>query len=90
MGARSRAGEIVRALSVRSDEFRTLWESHEVARRFEQHKVLVHPEVGEIEVDCQALFTEDESQALIVLTAAPGSEAASRLEFLRVLGTQKV
>ncbi|MPT23915.1 MAG: iron-hydroxamate transporter permease subunit [Starkeya sp.] len=31
--------------------------------------MIVHPELGEIEVDCQALFTEDESQALIVLTA---------------------
>lgn len=90
MGARSRAGEIVNELSARSPEFVALWDAHEVSRRFEQHKVMVHPELGEIEVDCQALFTEDESQALIVLTAAPGSEAASKLEFLRVLGTQKV
>lgn len=90
MGARSRAGEIAGELSARSDEFIGLWENHEVSRRFEQHKTMIHPELGEIEVDCQALFTEDESQALIVLTAAPGSEAASKLEFLRVLGTQKV
>lgn len=90
MGARSRAGEIVKELSTRSPEFLTLWDDHEVGRRFEQHKTMVHPELGEIEVDCQALFTEDESQALIVLTATPGSEAASKLEFLRVLGTQRV
>lgn len=90
MGARSRAGEIASQLSARSDEFTALWENHEVSRRFEQHKTMIHPELGQIEVDCQALFTEDESQALIVLTAAPGSEAASKLEFLRVLGTQKV
>lgn len=90
MGARSRAGEIVSALTARSPEFVELWDAHEVSRRFEQHKVMVHPDLGEIEVDCQALFTEDESQALIVLTAAPGSEAASKLEFLRVLGTQNV
>jgi transcriptional regulator with XRE-family HTH domain len=90
MGARSRAGEIVAALTSRSPEFVELWDAHEVSRRFEQHKVMVHSELGEIEVDCQALFTEDESQALIVLTAAPGSEAAGKLEFLRVLGTQSV
>ncbi|QNA92750.1 MULTISPECIES: helix-turn-helix transcriptional regulator [unclassified Microbacterium] len=90
MGARSRAGEIVAELSARSPEFVGLWEAHEVSRRFEQHKVMVHPELGEIEVDCQALFTEDESQALVVLTAAPGSEAAGKLEFLRVLGTQRI
>ena len=90
LGTRSRAGEIVAELTMRSPEFVQLWEAQEVRRRFEEHKVLVHPELGEIEVDCQALFTEDESQALIVLTAAPGSEAAGKLELVRVLGTQVV
>ncbi|WP_311244184.1 helix-turn-helix transcriptional regulator [Microbacterium sp. WCS2018Hpa-23] len=90
LGERSRAGDIVRELSSRSAEFADLWDVHEVRRRFEDHKVLIHPEIGPIEVDCQALFTEDESQALIVLTAAPGSDAASKLELLRVLGTQRV
>lgn len=90
LGDASRAGEIVRELIARSPEFAELWAVHEVRRRFELHKVLIHPELGEIEVDCQALFTEDESQALVVLTAAPGSEAASKLELIRVLGTQRV
>jgi transcriptional regulator with XRE-family HTH domain len=90
LGARSRAGDIAKELAERSAEFAALWSIHEVARRFEQHKVMIHPELGAIEVDCQALFTEDESQALIVLTAAPGSEAASKLELLRVIGTQVV
>lgn len=80
----------MRELTARSPEFAELWDVHEVRRRFDDHKVLIHPEIGPIEVDCQALFTEDESQALIVLTAAPGSDAASKLELLRVLGTQRV
>ncbi|WP_091233942.1 helix-turn-helix transcriptional regulator [Microbacterium sp. 3J1] len=90
LGERSRAGDIVRELRPRSAEFAALWEVHEVQRRFDDRKVLIHPEIGQIEVDCQALFTEDESQALVVLTAAPGTDAASRLELLRVLGTQRV
>ncbi|MFJ4175779.1 helix-turn-helix transcriptional regulator [Microbacterium sp. NPDC089696] len=90
LGERSRAGDIVRDLTGRSTEFAELWPVHEVRRRFDDHKVLIHPAVGEIEVDCQALLTEDESQALVVLTAAPGSEAASKLELVRVLGTQRV
>jgi transcriptional regulator with XRE-family HTH domain len=88
-GAGSRAGELVRELLARSPEFVHLWEAHEVARRFEDHKVLIHPEVGAIEVDCQALFTEDGSQTLLVLTAAPRSEAEGRLRLLGVLGTQE-
>ncbi|MBD3753855.1 MAG: transcriptional regulator, partial [Micrococcales bacterium] len=58
-------------------------------RRFEDHKVVIHPEIGPIEVDCQALFTEDASQTLVVLTAPPGTDADSRLRLLSVLGTQQ-
>lgn len=89
MGPESRAGALSRDLLRRSPEFALLWEAHEVRRRFEDHKVLIHPELGPIEVDCQALFTEDESQVLLVLTAPPRSEAASKLELLAVLGTQQ-
>ena len=89
MGPRSRAGELVRALQAASDEFAGLWERHEVAKRFEDHKTLVHPELGPIELDCQVLFTEDQAQALLVLTAAPHTAAAQKLELLSVLGTQR-
>lgn len=90
MGPDSRAGLLARELTRRSPEFARLWEAHEVGRRFEDHKVLLHPELGPIEVDCQALFTEDESQVLLVLTAAPRSEADSKLQLLAVLGTQQL
>ncbi|MFD9697732.1 helix-turn-helix transcriptional regulator [Lentzea sp. NPDC059081] len=89
MGPRSRAAELVRALRKESAEFTELWERHEVGKRFEDHKVLVHPQLGEIEVDCQALFTEDQSQALLVLTAPPRTEAFEKLQLLGVLGTEK-
>lgn len=88
MGPRSRAGELVRALRKASPEFARLWERHEVAKRFEDHKILVHPQLGEIEVDCQALFTEDQSQLLLVLTAPPRTEAAEKLRLLAVVGTE--
>lgn len=88
LGADSRAGSLVTALLERSPEFAELWERHEVARRFEDHKTLVHPEIGPIDVDCQSLFTEDRSQALLVLTAAPNTEAAEKLALLGVVGTQ--
>jgi transcriptional regulator with XRE-family HTH domain len=88
-GPHSRAGELVRLLLAESDEFRELWERHEVAQRFADHKVLMHPELGPIEVDCQALFTEDQSQALLVLTPAPGSEAEDKIRLLAVLGHEE-
>ncbi|TYB71120.1 helix-turn-helix domain-containing protein [Nonomuraea sp. PA05] len=88
-GPRSRAGELVRALRKESAEFAELWDRHEVAKRFEDHKTLVHPELGDIEVDCQVLFTEDQSQALLVLTAPPRTEGYEKLRLLAVLGQQR-
>jgi transcriptional regulator with XRE-family HTH domain len=85
-GERGRA--IVSELLERSEEFQVIWELHEVRNRFDDHKTLVHPEIGEIEVDCQALFTENLAQTLLVLTASPGSEAAEKLALLQVVGHQ--
>ncbi len=89
MGPQSRAGELVRALQKASPEFAELWERHEVARRFEDHKTLIHPELGPIELDCQVLFTEDQSQALLVLTAPPHTEGYEKLQLLAVLGHER-
>ncbi|SCE69578.1 hypothetical protein GA0070564_101392 [Micromonospora mirobrigensis] len=72
-----------------SPEFAELWERHEVAQRFVDHKTIVHPELGPIELDCQVLFTEDQSQALLVLTAPPRSEADEKLRLLAVLGHER-
>ncbi|MET8832738.1 helix-turn-helix transcriptional regulator [Micromonospora sp. NPDC004540] len=89
MGPQSRAGELVRALQKISPEFAELWERHEVAQRFADHKTLIHPELGPIELDCQVLFTEDQSQALLVLTAPPRSEGHEKLRLLAVLGHER-
>lgn len=86
MGPKSRAGDLVRALEKASPEFAELWARQEVGKRFTDHKTLVHPELGPIEVDCQALFTEDQSQILLVLTAPPRTEAYEKLQLLGVIG----
>jgi transcriptional regulator with XRE-family HTH domain len=89
MGPKSRAGELASLLCKESAEFAELWERQEVAKRFADHKVLMHPELGAIEVDCQVLFTEDQSQALLVLTAAPRTEGYEKLQLLGVLGNER-
>ena len=90
LGAKSRAGELVRVLQEASEEFAELWERHEVVKRFADHKTLIHPELGPIEVDCQALFTEDQSQALLVLTPPPDTEDFGKLQLLAVLGQEHI
>jgi len=88
-GPQSRAGELVKQLSKVSPEFSEIWMSQVVAARFEDHKTLIHAELGAIELDCQTLYSEDRSQTLLVLTAAPRSEAAEKLALLAVLGQQQ-
>jgi transcriptional regulator with XRE-family HTH domain len=88
-GQQSRAGVLVRQLQKQSAEFAEIWRTHVVGTRFGDHKTLVHPQVGHIELDCQVMFNEDQSQALLVLTAAPRSEAADKLALLAVLGQQQ-
>ncbi len=87
-GPHSRAGALVRALIGESPEFAELWERQEVARRFEDHKVLIHPAIGPIELDCQVLFTEDQSQALLVLTASD-EQALEQVRLIGVVGSER-
>lgn len=89
LGEQSRAGELVRLLLARSEEFRELWERHEVTHRFEDHKTLLHPQVGRIDVDCQVLSAQDQGQVLLVLTPVPGSEAEEKIRLLAVLGHEE-
>jgi transcriptional regulator with XRE-family HTH domain len=89
-GPHSRAAELVKKLQKESEEFARLWEHHEVAKRFDDHKTLIHPALGPINVDCQALFTEDQAQALLVLTARPQSEDFSKLQLVAVLGNEQM
>lgn len=87
-GRRSTAAALVRELTAVSPEFAEIWDHHDVVRRFEDHKTLIHPELGPIELDCQALFTEDGNQTLLVLTASPRTAASETLALLAVLGQQ--
>lgn len=83
-----RAAALVRRLLAASPEFAELWAAHDVAVRRSDTKTIVHPLVGEIELDCEVMLSPDRGQRLIVFTARPGSVAQERLELLRVVGLQ--
>ena len=89
-GPDARAAAIVERLREESPEFVRLWDRHEVAVRFDDHKTIVLPELGEIELDCQILFTQNQAQALLVFTAPPGTEGHEKLQLLSVIGTQQL
>lgn len=85
-GKGSRAASLVDELLVRSDEFRILWERHEVGLTPRETKRLVHPELGPLELTCQTLVDPVQSHNLLVYTATPGSESHDKLRLLSVIG----
>ncbi|WP_206311650.1 helix-turn-helix transcriptional regulator [Streptomyces sp. DASNCL29] len=87
-GPGSRAAHYVELLLAQSEEFRQVWNDHEVGIRPDEVKHFVHPEVGALELNCQTLLDPDQSHILIVYTAIPGSESYERLKLLSVIGPQ--
>ncbi|HVH25034.1 MAG TPA: helix-turn-helix transcriptional regulator [Pseudonocardia sp.] len=89
-GANSRAAELVDALLAASPEFAQLWRAHEIGLVRHGPKRIQHPEVGVLELHCQVLLDPDQSQALLVFTAVPGSESYQKLQLLSVIGDQRI
>lgn len=85
-GPTSRAAEIADRLLRESTLFREYWDRQEVGVRPAAEKHFMHPEVGLLELSCQALYDLDQSHLLLVYTATPGSESAEKLQLLSVLG----
>jgi hypothetical protein len=89
-GDRSRAGRLVAELLACSPEFAGIWAEHEVRETMPASKRFVHPEVGELTLDCQTLLDSGTGQRLLVFTARPGTEDAQKLALLGVIGTQQL
>lgn len=86
-GPTSRAAHLAEVLLRASEEFRTVWELHEVGIRPREVKRYRHHEVGELTLHCQVLHDPEQSHTLLVHTAEPGSVSADRLRLLAVIGT---
>ena len=89
-GPDSRAAGLVDRLLASSEEFRLLWDEHEVGLRPREVKHFVHPELGALELTCQSLVDPNDSHSLLVYTAIPGSESHQKLQLLSVIGAQRL
>ncbi|MFF0771652.1 helix-turn-helix transcriptional regulator [Nonomuraea wenchangensis] len=87
-GPGSRAAHLADLLLAGSEEFRRVWQDHEIGIRPKDVKNFVHPEVGALELTCQRLIDPDQAHSLLVYTAVPGSESYEKLQVLSVIGTQ--
>lgn len=87
-GSGSRAAHLADLLLARSEEFRAVWDEHEVGIRPNHVKHFVHAQVGALELTCQQLLDPQQSHSLLVYTAIPGTESHEKLQLLSVLGPQ--
>jgi transcriptional regulator with XRE-family HTH domain len=87
-GPDSRAAQLADLLLTQSEEFRRVWDDHEIGVRPREVKHFIHPEVGALELTCQRLVDPDQAHSLLVYTAIPGSESHDKLNLLSVIGTQ--
>jgi hypothetical protein len=81
---------LVAELTSHSPRFAELWESGEVGSPQDQsrHKIIGHPDVGLIALDCDTLIVAGDDLRITVYTAEPGTEDAERLALAVVLGSQ--
>ena len=79
---------LIAELSRASSEFRTIWQRREVAVRRTTRKVLTHPEVGRLDLQCDVVLSPPSGQRLVLFRPEPGTGTAERLAMLRVLGVQ--
>lgn len=87
-----RLRRLVAELSAASCEFADLWSTAADAPLTEgsRRKVIEHPTVGPIEVDCDTLVVAQDDLRIMVYTTTPGTDDAQRLELAIVLGTQSL
>ncbi|MCX5361141.1 helix-turn-helix transcriptional regulator [Streptomyces sp. NBC_00124] len=83
-----RLSALVGELSVKSEEFRRLWATHDVKEKGYGIKRLRHPLVGDLTLSFESFRLPDDSeQTLITYHAEPGSPSADALRLLASWGT---
>ena len=84
--------KLVRDLADDSPRFAELWEAEAPALPTDlgRQKVIEHPSVGRITLDCDTLIVAGDDLRIMAYTAEPGSPDAERLALAIVLGTQSL
>ncbi|GAA0453322.1 transcriptional regulator [Paractinoplanes deccanensis] len=79
-----RLAALVRELREGNERFAELWAAGTVGAHREDRKVVEHPSVGPITVDCDTLTDGDAELKIVILTAAPGSEDETKVRLAAI------
>lgn len=83
----NRLTSLIHALTKGNRRFAELWASGEVGAHREGHKIIQHPAVGPIAVDCDVLSDGDSELKIVILTAAPGTEDETKMRLAVLSGS---
>ena len=89
MGDRFAQG-LVTDLLQRSAEFGDLWAQQQVVALTSAPKLIRHPLVGELDLQCDVVLSPATGHRLIIFRPRPGSNAHEQMALLGVLGNQKL
>jgi hypothetical protein len=81
---------LVHELHTASDRFRDLWDSGAVGELQSESKTVRTDLVGDLELDCDVFSVAGTDLHIVAYTAAEGSEASEKLDFLRVTAVAAV
>jgi transcriptional regulator with XRE-family HTH domain len=79
---------MVATLRKHSSEFAELWDEHHVETAFYHVKIMQHPVIGTLQLNCAALAVPMRDQYIVCYTAEHGSPSQQALRLLSVVGTQ--
>ena len=87
-----RPRQLALALARDSERFARLWDAGNLDLGGDQprRKIIRHPDVGDLVLDCDTLTVAGNGLHVMVYTAEPGSADADRLALAVVLGTQQM
>ncbi|MEO3890578.1 helix-turn-helix transcriptional regulator [Nonomuraea sp. B5E05] len=71
--------ELVNEFAAHSPDFAASWRNHDVQPISALRKRLRHPDLGELDLDCQTLLLPGTDVHLVIYTAQPGSPSAAAL-----------
>jgi transcriptional regulator with XRE-family HTH domain len=81
---------LVAELRAGSAEFAQLWDSHQLRSTRHTTKLVHHPVVGDLALNCDVLEVPDRDQHVVIFTAEPGTPSDQAMQLLKVVGTQRM
>jgi transcriptional regulator with XRE-family HTH domain len=74
-----RLSDLIQTLTSGNRRFAELWDAGTVGAHREDHKIVDHPMVGPIAVDCDVMIDSDAERKIVMLSAAPDTEDETKM-----------